>query len=43
MSSAPGVELERYVGKKVEITGAVFTRQGLSKPYVVASSVEVMQ
>jgi hypothetical protein len=39
---AAGVDLERYVGKKVEITGSTFSRQGLSKPYVIASSVEVV-
>jgi hypothetical protein len=38
--AAPGVELEKYVGKKIDVYGTQQTRSGLSKPYVFASSVE---
>jgi hypothetical protein len=38
---APGVALERYVGKRVDVSGVVHTRQGLSKPYIVATAIEV--
>jgi hypothetical protein len=37
---AQGVDLERYVGKRIDVTGVVHSRQGLSKPYIVATSVE---
>lgn len=41
VASGPGVELDRLVGKRVEVTGAPRTLNGLSKPYVVATAVEV--
>jgi hypothetical protein len=40
---APGVELERFIGKRVDVTGVVHTRQGLSKPYMVATGLEPVQ
>ena len=40
---AAGVDLERNVGKKVDVTGVVHTRQGLSKPYIVATAIEMVQ
>lgn len=36
---APGVDLERYVGLKVDVYGSSYTRRELSKPYVVATRV----
>ena len=36
----PGIDLERYVGKRVDVSGVVHTRQGLSKPYMVATGIE---
>jgi len=36
----PNVELERYLGKQVDVTGVVHSRQGLSKPYMVATRIE---
>jgi hypothetical protein len=38
-----GVNMENYVGKRVEVYGEPQTRAGLSKPYVVASKVEPAQ
>ncbi len=38
----PGVELEKYLGKRVDVYGTP-TRGTLSKPYVVAASVEAAQ
>jgi hypothetical protein len=38
-----GVELERFIGKRVDVTGVVHTRQGLSKPYLVATGIEPVQ
>jgi hypothetical protein len=38
-----GVNMETYVGKRVEVYGEPQTRAGLSKPYVVASKVEPAQ
>jgi hypothetical protein len=40
---AQGVDLERYIGKRVDLTGVVHTRQGLSKPYIVATAIEPVQ
>lgn len=40
---APGVDLDRYVGRKVDVYGGSYTRQGLKKPYVVATTVELVQ
>jgi hypothetical protein len=35
--------MARYLGKKVEVYGASYTRPGLTKPYVVATAVELAQ
>lgn len=35
-----GIELERYLGKRVNVYGTATTRTGLSKPYLVATAVE---
>ena len=40
---APGINLDRYVGKRVEVSGVVHTRQGLSKSYLVATAIEPAQ
>lgn len=40
---APGVELERFIGKRVNVSGVVHTRQGLSKPYMVATGIDPAQ
>jgi SH3 domain-containing protein len=40
---AQGVDLERYIGKRVDLTGVVHTRQGLSKPYIVTTAIEPVQ
>lgn len=40
---APGVNLDRYVGKRVEVHGVTHTRAGLKKPFVVATTVEMVQ
>jgi hypothetical protein len=37
----PNVELERYLGKQVDVTGVVHSRQGLSKPYMVATKIDM--
>ena len=39
----PGVDLQRYAGKVVEVSGVIHTRQGLSKPYIVATGIEPAQ
>jgi hypothetical protein len=39
--AGPGVDLARYVKKRVVVTGAPQTRQGLSKPYIIATAIEV--
>ena len=36
----PGVKMESYLGKHVEVYGAPQTRKGLSKPYMIATAVE---
>jgi hypothetical protein len=38
--AGPGVELDKLVGKRVDVYGAPQTRSGLSKPYMVATAVE---
>jgi hypothetical protein len=38
--AGPGVELERLVGKRVDVYGPPQTKSGLSKPFVVATAVE---
>jgi hypothetical protein len=40
---AQGVDLEKPLGKKVSVYGATYTRQGLTKPYVVATAVDMAQ
>jgi hypothetical protein len=35
-----GMDLERYVNRKVDVFGATYTRRELSKPYVVVTQVE---
>jgi hypothetical protein len=40
---APGVDLERHVGRRVDVTGVQHARQGLSKPYIVATAVEAVR
>ncbi len=40
--AGPGVDLKRYVGKRVDVYGVVAARRGLSKPFVVTSAVEVV-
>ncbi len=40
VTAGQGVELERYLGKRVDVYGTASTRTGLSKPYLVATSVE---
>ncbi|MCI0703659.1 MAG: hypothetical protein L0241_21485, partial [Planctomycetia bacterium] len=35
-----GVNLEKYLGKRVDVYGIAYTRNGLSKPYITATSVE---
>ena len=40
---APGVDLTRYVGKRVDIQGISYTRPGMTKPYVVATVAEPAQ
>ncbi|HSQ57175.1 MAG TPA: hypothetical protein VLM40_15735 [Gemmata sp.] len=41
--AARGVDLNRQVGKRVELYGTSATYRGLSKPYVVAARVEPVQ
>jgi hypothetical protein len=38
--AGPGVELDKLVGRKVDVYGAPQTKNGLSKPYVIATAVE---
>jgi hypothetical protein len=38
-----GVDLERHVGRRVDVSGVVHSRQGLSKPYIVATAIEPVQ
>ena len=38
--AAPGVDLERYLGRKVDVYGLQNNRRDLTKPYVVATAVE---
>ena len=38
--AGPGVDLARYVGRRVSVFGVPQTRSGLSKPYIVATAVE---
>lgn len=40
--AGPGVELEKLVGKKVDVYGVPQTRSGLQRPYVVATAVEAV-
>ena len=40
VTAGPGVELEKFVGKRVDVYGAPQTKSGLSKPYMVATAVE---
>jgi hypothetical protein len=39
---APGLDLEEYVNRRVDVYGINATRRDLSRPFVVASSIEVM-
>jgi hypothetical protein len=41
VTPAAGVDLDRYVGRKVDLYGTTLTRRDLSKPYVVVSAVEL--
>lgn len=38
---APGVDLDRAVGRRVDVYGPSYTRTGLSRPYAVATAVEL--
>jgi hypothetical protein len=38
--ASPGADLEKYVGKRVDVYGVSGTYQGLRKPYTVATRVE---
>ncbi len=38
--AAPGVDLEKFLGKRVEVYGVLQTRPGLKKPYMEALAVE---
>jgi hypothetical protein len=38
-----GIDLEKYVGKKVDLYGLIAPYRGISKPYVVATGVEAGQ
>jgi hypothetical protein len=38
--AGPGVDLEKYLGKRVDVYGVSGTYQGLKKPYTVATRVE---
>jgi hypothetical protein len=42
VTAGDGVALDKLVGKRVDVYGAQQTRSGLSKPYIVASGVEVV-
>jgi hypothetical protein len=41
VSAAPGIDLEKYIGKRVDVYGSPTTRTGLSKPFTVATAVEL--
>lgn len=41
--AAPGVQLEKFVNKRVEVYGTPQTNPNLSKPYIVAMNVEPAQ
>ena len=38
--AGPGIDLEKYLGKRVDVYGVSGTYQGLKKPYTVATRVE---
>ena len=40
VSAGPGVEMEKLIGKRVDVYGAARTLTGLSKPYVLATAVD---
>ncbi len=40
VSAGPGVELDKLIGKRVDVYGTPRTISGLSKPYVLATTVE---
>lgn len=40
--AASGVDLEKYVNRRIDVYGATSTRRDLSRPYVIASSVEML-
>jgi len=41
--AGPGVKLEQYLGKTIDVYGVPQTRNKLSKPYVIATAVEPAQ
>jgi hypothetical protein len=41
--AGPGVDLEKHVGKRVDVYGVAQTRNGLSKPYIAATGIEPAQ
>jgi hypothetical protein len=41
--AGPGVDLEKYLGKRIDVYGTSGTYRDLSKPYMTASRVEVAQ
>ena len=41
--AGPGVELDKLIGKRVDVYGVSKTLNGLSKPFIVATSVEQVQ
>lgn len=40
VTAGPGVDLDRYLGRRVNVLGSQTARTGLSKPYLVATDVE---
>ena len=40
VSAGPGVELDKLIGKRVDVYGAQRTLSGLTKPYVLATAVD---
>ncbi len=40
VTAGPGVDLEKMIGKRVDVYGTPLTRNGLSRPYVIATTVE---
>lgn len=40
VTAGVGVDLARHLGKRVDVSGTASTRAGLSKPYLVATTVE---